>query len=154
MSGYILAVDDDADVVGLVEIILDQAGYTVCTAHDGGQALAKIAESRPDLVVLDLMMPEMSGFSVLRNLRSRPETSTIPVLILTARSTQTDTADAFSLGADVFLAKPFEPEVLIEFVNRLLATAGGGEPDTDEYTTAGDRADAKGRNGVVAHTAT
>ena len=123
MSGYILAVDDDADVAGLVEVILDQAGYRVATANDGAQALARVAESRPDLVILDLMMPEMSGFTVLRHLRSNPETLGIPVLILTARVTETDTTDAYALGADVFLAKPFEPDELIDAIAALLPKA-------------------------------
>jgi DNA-binding response OmpR family regulator len=116
----ILAVDDDERIVRLVQINLTRAGYSVTTAPDGAEALRMIAADRPDLIVLDVMMPGMSGFEVIRTLRADPATENIPVILLTARTGDTDIADGWYVGADCYLPKPFSPTELLSFVGRLI----------------------------------
>lgn len=115
----VLVVDDEADVRDLIRIVLEGASYRVVTAHDGPEALALVEEELPDLVVLDVMMPRMSGISVARQLRAGTGTHNIPILMLTARTSSTDVRDALAVGVDVHLSKPFSPDELISFVERL-----------------------------------
>lgn len=108
----ILVVDDEPDIVALVAYHLARAGYGVSTASSGPEALAKATAELPSLVVLDLMLPGMSGFDVLERLRADPRTANIAVLTLTARREEPDRVRGLTLGADDYLTKPFSPQEL------------------------------------------
>jgi len=122
----VLVVDDEINLVRLVQVNLEKAGFAVISAGDGKEALAKIAKEKPDLIVLDVMMPELDGFSVLERLRGNAATVDLPVVMLTARAQDEDQARGIFTGADVYLTKPFNPNELVAFVKRLLSEDGGG----------------------------
>ncbi|MEO8946514.1 MAG: response regulator [Gemmatimonadaceae bacterium] len=108
----ILVVDDEPDIVALVAYHLARAGYGVSTASNGHEALAKAAAELPALIVLDMMLPGISGFEVLERLRAEPATANIAVLTLTARRDEADRVRGLTLGADDYLTKPFSPQEL------------------------------------------
>lgn len=116
----ILVVDDEPDIVALVAYHLARAGYGVSTASSGPEALAKATTELPALVVLDLMLPGMSGFEVLERLRAEPSTAQIAVLTLTARREEPDRVRGLTLGADDYLTKPFSPQELTLRVGAIL----------------------------------
>lgn len=116
----ILVVDDEPDIVALVAYHLARAGYGVSTASTGPEALAKATSELPALVVLDLMLPGMSGFEVLERLRADPATAQIAVLSLTARRDEPDRVRGLMLGADDYLTKPFSPQELTLRVGAIL----------------------------------
>jgi two-component system response regulator ResD len=118
----ILVVDDDAKIVRLVRTYLERAGYRVIEAADGAAALSAIGREQPSLIVLDIMLPEVDGLSVLRALR---RTSRTPVIVLSARGTVGDRIEGLEIGADDYLAKPFSPAELVVRVGRVLERAGG-----------------------------
>lgn len=123
----ILVVDDEPDIVALVAYHLAKAGYRVSTAASGPDALAAARDEHPTLIVLDLMLPGMSGFEVLEQLRASEATHDIAVLMLTARKEEPDRIRGLSLGADDYLAKPFSPQELVLRVGAILrrvASAG------------------------------
>ena len=120
LSARVLVVDDEADITALVAYHLAKAGYRVSTAASGVEALNAVREERPDLVVLDLMLPGRSGFDVLTELRSRPETKDVGVVLLTAKKDEPDRIKGLSLGADDYLAKPFSPQELVLRVGAVL----------------------------------
>src|SRR5438552_4131836 len=128
----VLVVDDEPDITGLVSYHLAKAGYRVMTVADGREALQLAREQRPDLVVLDLMLPGVSGYDVLAELRRREETRDIGVILLTARKDEPDRIKGLSLGADDYLPKPFSPQELVLRVSAVLrrlaapAVATGG----------------------------
>jgi two-component system, OmpR family, alkaline phosphatase synthesis response regulator PhoP len=107
MPKKILAVDDERHIVRLVEVNLQRAGYEVVTAYDGREALEKVKSENPDLVVLDVMMPYMDGFEVLKNLKADPATAEIPVIMLTAKAQDADVFRGWQSGVDCYLTKPF-----------------------------------------------
>lgn len=131
----ILVVDDDPKIARLLRIELTAQGFNVLTAERGEQALQTAAQRRPDLVVLDLLMPGMDGLTVLQRLR---ETSGVPAIILTARGTDADKIMGLELGADDYLAKPFNPEELTARVRALLRRAFSAETPASETVRAGD----------------
>ena len=116
----VLVVDDEPDIAGLVAYHLAKAGYRVSTAADGPEALARARAERPDLVVLDLMLPGRSGLDVLADLRRSDETRQVGVILLTARKEEQDRIKGLSLGADDYLAKPFSPQELVLRVGAVL----------------------------------
>jgi two-component system phosphate regulon response regulator PhoB len=116
----VLVVDDEPDITGLVAYHLAKAGYRVITAGNGTEALKSVREERPDLVVLDLMLPGLSGFDVLAELRRREATRDVGVILLTARKDEPDRIKGLSLGADDYLAKPFSPQELVLRVGAVL----------------------------------
>jgi two-component system alkaline phosphatase synthesis response regulator PhoP len=120
MTAHVLAVDDENNIRRLVEVNLQRAGYRVSTAMDGIEALEKIRAERPDLVVLDVMMPRMDGFELLKQLKSDPETADLPVMMLTARAQDADIFRGWQSGADGYLTKPFNPQELLTWVRRTL----------------------------------
>ena len=120
MSHRILVVDDEADITALVAYHLAKAGYRVSTATNGTEALKAAREDRPDVVVLDLMLPGLSGYEVLAELRKRDETRDVGVILLTARRDEPDRIKGLSLGADDYLTKPFSPAELGLRVQALL----------------------------------
>jgi len=113
----ILVVDDEKHIVEIVRAYLERDGYRVVTAYEGRQALEVAARERPALLVLDLMLPEVSGWDVMRTLR---QTSDVPVIILTARDDLTDKVVGLELGADDYVVKPFEPKELLARVRAVL----------------------------------
>jgi two-component system phosphate regulon response regulator PhoB len=125
----ILVVDDEPDITGLVAYHLAKAGYRVTTAQNGSEALSTARQEHPDLVVLDLMLPGLSGYEVLQELRRRPETSAVGVILLTARKDEPDRIKGLALGADDYVAKPFSPQELVlrvaAVLRRLAAPAVG-----------------------------
>lgn len=123
MSERILAVDDEPDLLELVEYNLREAGYTVSTAKDGASALAEVRRQRPDLILLDLMLPDISGTEVCKRLRRDPDTESIPIVMLTARGQEIDRVVGFELGADDYIVKPFSPRELVLRVGAVLRRA-------------------------------
>jgi len=116
----VLAADDDEDVLGLVTFRLERSGYTVLQARDGEEALALAVAERPDLAVLDVMMPKMDGFEVTRRLRAEEATKSMPIILLTARAQDADVQRGFDAGADDYLRKPFSPQELRARVQAIL----------------------------------
>ena len=128
----VLVVDDEPDIVALVAYHLAKAGYRVSTAASGTDALVHARQERPSLVVLDLMLPGLSGFDVLEQLRAEEETRGVAVLMLTARKEEPDRIRGLSLGADDYLTKPFSPQELVLRVGAILRrVAAGQQPETD-----------------------
>ena len=119
MPKKILAVDDERHIVRLVQVNLERAGYEVVTAFDGKEALEKVESERPDLVVLDVMMPYMDGFEVLQSLRKNQSTRDLPVIMLTAKAQDADVFRGWQSGVDCYLTKPFNPMELLTFVKRI-----------------------------------
>lgn len=122
MSEKILVVDDEVKIVRVVRAYLEREGYKVVEAHDGVEALEAARREKPDLVVLDLMLPRLSGWDVCRTLRHE---SALPVLMLTARDEDTDKIVGLELGADDYVTKPFNPKELVARVRAILRRAGG-----------------------------
>ena len=120
MTHRILVVDDEPDITALVAYHLAKTGYRVSTATNGADALRSAREERPDIVVLDLMLPGLSGYEVLAELRKRDETRDVGVILLTARREEADRIKGLSLGADDYLTKPFSPHELALRVAALL----------------------------------
>jgi DNA-binding response OmpR family regulator len=116
----VLVADDDDDVLALVVRRLERDGYTVITARDGAEALRMAQENLPDLAVLDVMMPHLTGYEVTRQLRLETATERIPVILLTARVQEADVKRGFSVGADDYIKKPFSPQELRSRVQAVL----------------------------------
>ena len=119
----ILVADDDLDIRDLVTFKLSQAGYDVQSVDDGLAALAAIEANPPRLAILDVMMPGLSGIDVLRKLRAEESTKDLDVILLTARSRDSDVDTGFATGASDYIIKPFSPRELLHRVNALLARA-------------------------------
>jgi two-component system, OmpR family, phosphate regulon response regulator PhoB len=120
----VLVVDDDPHVVTVVRRILEQEGFGVAIATNGAECLLALEARRPDLLLLDIAMPVLDGFQVLRLLKEKPETRDLPVIMLTARSSGDDVARSLLSGADFYLTKPFEAEELVVAVRRVLEVSG------------------------------
>ena len=133
----ILVVDDEPEAVELVEFNLKQAGYAVITAADGAEALKKARGQTPDLIVLDVMLPEMDGFEICKTLRLDPATAKIPILMLTAKAAEIDRVLGLELGADDYLTKPFSPRELLLRIKKILAR-GQTEEKPKEQLRFGD----------------
>jgi DNA-binding response OmpR family regulator len=118
----LLVADDDEDILTLVQLRLSRSGYEVVVARDGEEALRLAREKLPDLAVLDWMMPKASGVEVLRAIRADELTSSIPVILLTARASESDIQEGLEAGADDYIAKPFSPQELAARVQVILAT--------------------------------
>jgi two-component system alkaline phosphatase synthesis response regulator PhoP/two-component system response regulator VicR len=119
MAQKILVCDDERHIVRLIQVNLERHGYQVVTAYDGKEGLEKIRAEKPNCVVLDVMMPYMDGFEVLKNLRREPETEHVPVIMLTAKAQDKDVFEGYHYGADMYLTKPFNPMELVTFVKRI-----------------------------------
>ena len=127
----ILVVDDERHIVRLVQVNLERAGYEVLTAFDGIEALDKVKNDDPDMVVLDVMMPRMDGFEVLKNLQSDPRFQNIPVIMLTAKAQDADIFKGWASGVSSYLTKPFNPRELLVFVERIFQSLDEPPPDDD-----------------------
>lgn len=121
----ILIVDDEADLANLVQFNLEQAGMTATIALTGEQALQATRTLRPDLIVLDLMLPDLSGRDVCRRLRADPSTRDIPIIMLTARGEEADRVQGFEVGVDDYVTKPFSPRELMLRVKAVLRRSSG-----------------------------
>ncbi len=119
----IIVVDDDPDIVDIIKAILEGRGYNVLTAYSGPELFARLKNQKPDLIVLDIMMPEMDGLEVLTRLKNASETSSIPVILVTAKVQYEDILGGYKLGADYYITKPFANTQLITGVDIVL---GGG----------------------------
>jgi len=128
MARKILVVDDEQDILLLVRITLEAEGYEVITAVNGREAVDRLVADKPDLLVTDVMMPEMDGFEVLENLKQNVETEGIPVIMLTARTDARDMFRAWDMGTSIYLTKPFRPRELVAAVKRIFPGDGDIEP--------------------------
>ena len=126
MSQRILVVDDDKQIVRLVKAYLEQSGFQVFTAYDGSIALHVIRRERPDLVVLDLMLPDQDGWDITRTIRADPNLADTPIIMLTARIEDADKIVGLELGADDYITKPFNPREVVARVRAVLRRAIGG----------------------------
>jgi len=129
---HILVVDDEPDLAELVAMNLERAGFEATVAHDGRAALVSAQRRRPDLIILDVMMPELSGTEVASRLRSNPATSTVPIVMLTAKAEEVDELVGLTVGADDYITKPFSVKVLIARVEAVLRRSSGRQPGDDE----------------------
>jgi len=123
MSATILIADDEPNILLSLEFLMQREGYRVLVARDGQQAIDAILQYRPDLVLLDVMMPIKSGFDVLQALRERDDLAAIRVLMLTAKGREIDMAKGLALGANAYMTKPFSTRELVEKVRSLLEAA-------------------------------
>lgn len=119
----ILVVDDEKDIVEMIAFNLQRNGYDVITAHNGNDALDLAEQQIPDLIILDLMMPGLDGTEVTRKLKADPRTKNIPLVMLTAKSEETDVVVGLTLGADDYIAKPFSMKILLARLNTVLRRA-------------------------------
>jgi two-component system alkaline phosphatase synthesis response regulator PhoP len=115
----ILIVEDDPDIANLVKSYMEKAGFHANTAESGVEALKLIKSERPDLLLLDLMLPEIDGIEVCKRIRTMPETRLLPIIMLTARAEESDTIIGLELGADDYVTKPFSPKALVARVKAL-----------------------------------
>ena len=120
MAERILIVDDDRDSLKLIGLMLQRRGYEIVVAQTGTQALVKVETDMPDLIILDVMMPDMDGYAVCRSLRSSPKTASIPIIMFTAKTRVDDKVAGFQAGADDYLTKPIHPAELTSRVETLL----------------------------------
>ena len=138
MARKILVVDDERHIVRLVQVNLEKVGYQVLTAYDGVEALEQVAKEKPDMVILDVMMPRMDGFEVLKKLQADAKTRDIPVIMLTAKAQDADIFRGWSSGVSSYLTKPFNPRELLTFVERIFQSldegprGGGGFGGSDD----------------------
>jgi len=121
----IMVVDDNPDIITIVKTILEGRGYTVFSASSGPELLNMLPNHKADLIILDIMMPEMDGLEVLTRLKGKTETSSIPVILLTAKVQYEDVLGGYKLGADYYITKPFTSTQLVNGINLLL---GEGKP--------------------------
>lgn len=127
MAHQILIVDDDRQIVRLIQSYLEQNGFQTLSAYDGTTALQLVRSVRPDLLVLDLMLPDTDGWEIVRTLRSDGATARLPVIMLTARVDDADKIVGLELGADDYITKPFNPREVVARVRAVLRRAGGSE---------------------------
>jgi DNA-binding response OmpR family regulator len=116
----VLVVDDDPVILRLLEVNFEMEGFTVLTASDGAAGLERAKAKMPDVVILDVMMPKMTGYEVAAALRSDPATAAIPILLVTAKAQSTDVAKGLDVGVDDYVTKPFDPMDLIARVNAVI----------------------------------
>lgn len=135
MNRKILVVDDDRKTVNLIKLYLEKDGYRVLAAHDGQQALELARQRRPDLIVLDLMLPQVDGLDVCRILRAE---SKVPIIMLTARTTEEDKLLGLDLGADDYVSKPFSPRELLARVRAVLRRVGEDQDVGPPEVRSGD----------------
>lgn len=117
----VLVVDDEPNILISLEFLMQQAGFEVITAEDGEQALAHVQQAPPDLILLDISLPGISGFDVLEQLRQQTTTAALPIIMLTAHGREVEREKGMALGADDYITKPFSTQALVEKVNALLS---------------------------------
>lgn len=117
---HILAVDDEEDILELVRFNLEREGYQVSCAASGGNTIKSVHQGAPDLIVLDLMLPDMDGLEITKLLKSDPKTKNIPIIMLTAKGEEADVVTGLELGADDYITKPFSPRILTARIRAVL----------------------------------
>src|SRR3989338_4794951 len=117
----ILLVDDEVQLVEVVKMRLEANNYEVILAYDGQEALDKARKAKPDLIILDLMLPKMDGYKVCRMLKFDEKYKNIPIIMFTARAQDSDEKLGYEVGADAYIVKPFEPEMLLDKIAELLS---------------------------------
>ena len=120
----VLIVDDDLAVLRMMEYIFDRADYEVHLAASGPEALSKVNETKPDLIILDVMMPDVNGLEVCQRLRAEPASAHLPIIMLSAKDQLEDKVNGFEAGADDYVAKPVDPEELLARAKALLHRMG------------------------------
>jgi len=123
MARKVLIADDEENIVISLEFLLKREGFEVLVASDGEAALQMVAEHRPDLVLLDVMMPKRNGYEVCQRMRERPEWRGIKIIMLSAKGRDVEVSKGVSLGADLYVTKPFSNAELVAHINALLAPA-------------------------------
>jgi len=128
---HIVVVEDEADLADLLAYNLQRAGYEVTVARDGRDGLTKIRETTPDLIVLDVMLPQLSGYEIAREVRTDPRTASTPIIMLTARASEADQLAGLGVGADDYVTKPFSIKVLLARIEAILrrTSAAAGEAE-------------------------
>jgi DNA-binding response OmpR family regulator len=137
MSANILVVDDQTDLLELLDIALSQEGYIVRTAASGNEAMAMIAAEKPDLILLDIILGDLSGIKMTTKLKNDTDTSHIPVILLTAKDTETDIIVGLSVGADDYITKPFSTKVLLARMEAVLRRAYPENTEISEILQVG-----------------
>jgi len=145
----ILIIEDESDVADLLTLNLRKAGFRISTAADGASGLQNARDDRPDFIVLDLMLPKMSGLEVCRILKSDTATSQIPILMLTAKAEEGDRIVGLEFGADDYVTKPFSPREVVLRIKAILRRAEGGAED--EHLSAGSIVIDPARHEVSVH---
>src|SRR5437899_3835012 len=150
MTPVVLVVEDDRDIADLVGRYLVKAGFVTDRVSSGREALIRLAERPPDLLVLDLMLPHVDGLEICRSVRANERTASIPIIMLTARAEESERIVGLEIGADDYIAKPFSPNELVARVRALLRRThrqpsagarigyGGIEVDTEQHTVSSD----------------
>ncbi|MDP2136192.1 MAG: response regulator [Sulfuritalea sp.] len=123
MATKILVADDEPNIVISLEFLLKREGYEVVIAHNGVEALQRIRDERPDMAILDVMMPQRNGFEVCQDLRQDPEFAKLRIMMLTAKGRDTEVSKGLALGADVYMTKPFSTRELVAKVRALIDRA-------------------------------
>jgi two-component system response regulator ResD len=136
MTAKVLVVDDDANIVKLIKLYLEKEDYTVCTASNGIEALDVFKRENPSIIILDIMMPEMDGNQVCRQIR---KTSEVPIIMLTAKGETFDKVLSLELGADDYMVKPFEPKELIARVKAILRRIDSNKNDEKDECISFDK---------------
>ena len=138
MPKHVLVVEDEPDTAELIELHLKNDGYRVTVAGDGDQALKKVHKHMPDLVILDLMIPEITGVEVCKFIRKDPATQSIPIIMCTAKTGEIDKILGLELGADDYVTKPFSPRELLLRVKNLIKRSGSSNVKADERLVIGE----------------
>ena len=123
MKKKVLIVDDELNIVTALEFLLQKSGYEVMAAQNGDEALKRVESFAPDLVLLDVMMPRISGYEVCRRMRERPEWKHIKIIMLSAKGREAEVSKGVSLGADLYVTKPFSNNELVGKIGELLGGA-------------------------------
>jgi two-component system alkaline phosphatase synthesis response regulator PhoP len=123
MAKKIMVVDDEPYIARVIKFKLEQEGYSVISANDGQSGLQKIKEEKPDMVLLDVMMPGLSGYEVCQKIKQDAELAGIPVVILTAKGQERDREQGLTMGASDYITKPFSPNRLLELVKNMIGDA-------------------------------
>lgn len=129
MARSVLVVDDDPAIRKVLTTTLELEGYEIDVAVDGEEALARVDEKVPDLMILDIMMPKLNGLDVLERLRGQEETSSLPVILLTAKSSQEDQWEGWRRGVDYYMTKPFDVEDLLRFIEFVFSGGASELPE-------------------------
>ena len=123
MPARVLIVDDEANIVISLEFLMEQAGYTVAVARNGNEALEQIEQFRPDLILLDVMLPGVNGFDILQRVRQQSKRRNMAIIMLTAKGREVEVTKGLALGADAYITKPFSTRDLLAEVRRQLGIA-------------------------------
>ena len=137
-SKKILIVEDEHDILQLVKLYVEKEGFRTVSATTGMEALRQVKQEKPDLIVLDLMLPEIDGIEVCKRLRSAPETAMLPIIMLTAKAEESDTVVGLELGADDYVTKPFSPKTLVARIKALFRRLQRKPEDSPGHYRYGD----------------